>query len=83
MKRGRVLVPPGIKPTVPQSQKSKGCLILTATLELSSNQITHFYSTAKNTAKMIRMAQVLIEKSQIAGSCICSGTLLHGTFQKN
>ena len=62
MKPGRVLVPPGTEPSVPQWQKSKGCLILTATLELSSNQITHFYSTAKNTAEMIRMAQVLVEK---------------------
>jgi transposase len=46
MKPGRMLVPPGFQPTVPQWQKSRGCLIMTAALELSSNQVTHFYSTA-------------------------------------
>jgi transposase len=61
MKPGKVLVPPGVQPSVPQWQKSKGCLILTAALELSSNQITHFYSTVKNTGEMIRMAQTLTE----------------------
>lgn len=61
MKGGRALSPPGAQPTVPQWQKSKGRLILTAALELSTNQVTHFYSEAKNTAEMIRMAKVLIE----------------------
>lgn len=60
MKAGRVLAAPGTQPTVPQWQKSKGCLILTAALELSRNQVTHFYSSAKNTKEMIRMANVLI-----------------------
>jgi hypothetical protein len=36
-------------------------LIVTAALELSSNQITHFYSEKKNTAEMIRMMERLIE----------------------
>jgi hypothetical protein len=44
---GRVLVPPGEVPTVPQYQKSKGSLIMTAALELSQNQTTHFYSPRK------------------------------------
>jgi hypothetical protein len=35
---------------------------MTAALELSGNQVTHFYSTKKNTAEMIRMMDVLIEK---------------------
>ncbi len=43
---------------VPQYQKSKGWLILTAALELSRNQITHFYSK-KNTEEMIKMADLL------------------------
>lgn len=60
-KPGRALVAPGCQPTVPQWQKSKGWLIVTAALELSSNQVTHFYSRAKNTAEMIRMAKLLIE----------------------
>ena len=62
MKAGRFLAAPGTQPTVPQWQKSKGSLILTAALELSTNQITHFYSKAKNTDEMIQMAKVLTEE---------------------
>src|SRR5256714_10452539 len=61
-KPGRTLSPPGVQPTVPQWQKSRGCLIMTAALELSGNQVTHFYSAKKNTAEMIRMMDVLINK---------------------
>ena len=61
-KPGRVLSEPGLLPSVPQWQKSKGWLIATAALELSANQITHFYSKAKNTTEMIRMAKVLLEE---------------------
>jgi len=53
MKPGRTLTAPGEQRIVPQWQKSRGCLILTAALELSGNQITHFYSTNKNTTEMI------------------------------
>jgi transposase len=60
MKPGRTLAPPGFQPTVPQWQKSRGCLIMTAALELSSNQVTHFYSAKKNTDEMIRMMETLI-----------------------
>ncbi len=49
-------------PTVPQFQISKGSLICTAALELSTNQITHFYSDKKNTAEMIRLLLVLLEQ---------------------
>lgn len=62
MKAGRTLVGPDEYPSVPQWQVSKGWLILTAALELSSNHVTHFYSTAKNTNEMIRMIGVLIEE---------------------
>ncbi len=62
MKPGRTLAPPGFQPTVPQRQKSRGCLIMTAALELSSNQVTHFYSAKKNTDEMIRMMEALINK---------------------
>jgi transposase len=62
MKGGRLLAASGTQPTVPQWQKSKGCLILTASLELSTNQVTHFYSKAKNTDEMIRMAKALTEE---------------------
>jgi transposase len=57
---GRRLVGPGEYPTVPQFQKSKGCLIVTAALELSRNQVTHFYSSGKNTAEMIKILEVLL-----------------------
>jgi transposase len=60
-KPGRMLVPPGIQPTVPQWQKSRGCMIVTAALELSANQVTHFYSAKKNTGEMIRMMDALID----------------------
>lgn len=46
--------------TVPQYQKSKGRLIVTAALELSTNQVTHFYSEKKNTGEMLRMLDVLL-----------------------
>ena len=61
-KPGLTLAPSGTHPTVPQWQKSRGCLILTAALELSSNQVTHFYSTKKNTREMIRMMEVLSDQ---------------------
>lgn len=52
-------VAPGEQYVIPQWQKSKGWLILTAALELSRNQITHFFSRKKNTAEMIKMADML------------------------
>ncbi len=59
-KPGRVLAEPGSSPSVPQWQKSKGWLIVTAALELSTNQVTHFHSRTNNTQEMIRMAQTLL-----------------------
>ena len=61
-KPGRILAPPGVQPTVPHWQKSRGCLIVTAALELSGNQVTHFYSAKKNTDEMIRMMDALISR---------------------
>jgi transposase len=58
-KGGLKRVGPGEDYVVPQYQKSKGWLILTAALELSRNQITHFYSLKKNTEEMIKMADLL------------------------
>jgi DDE superfamily endonuclease len=57
---GRALVAPGERPTVPQWQKSRGHLIVTAALELSKNQVTHFYSCAKNTGEMMKLIQRLL-----------------------
>jgi transposase len=61
---GKLLAAPGVNPTIPQWQRTKGSLIVTAALELSTNQITHFYSDAKNTEEMIKMAEILIAKYQ-------------------
>jgi transposase-like protein len=62
MKPGLALCAPGEQRVVPQWQKSRGCLIMTAALELSGNQVTHFYSPRKNTTEMIRMMELLVEK---------------------
>jgi len=59
---GTTLVGPGEQRVVPQWQKSRGCLILTAAIELSTNQVTHFYSSKKNTGEMIRMMELLIDQ---------------------
>ncbi len=61
-KAGRLLAGPDEHPSVAQWQKSKGWLILTAAVELSRNRVTHFYSRAKNTTEMIRMATLLLEQ---------------------
>jgi len=59
---GRSLAAPGEQRLVPQWQKSRGSITVTAAIELSSNQVTHFYSSRKNTEEMIRMMKVLIGK---------------------
>ena len=71
-KAGRVLSEPGSFPSVPQWQKSKGWLIATAALELSRNQIMHFYSKAKNTSEMIKMIQLLLEEYGSASTIFIS-----------
>jgi transposase len=58
-KPGRKLVHKADEYVVPQWQRSKGWMILTAALELSRNQVTHFYSVRKNTEEMIKMAELL------------------------
>ena len=61
--RGGVALVPGDEiRTIPQRQKSKGSLICTAALELSTNQVTHFYSSQKNTREMIKLLTILIQK---------------------
>ena len=54
------LVAPGETATVPQWQSSKGFLIVTAALELATNQVTHFYSEKKNTEEIIKLIDVLL-----------------------
>ncbi|MEO6520541.1 MAG: IS630 family transposase [Mucilaginibacter sp.] len=62
IKGGRSLVKRGERKTYPQIQKSKGFTICTAALELSANQITHFYSNKKNTDEMIKLIGLLLIK---------------------
>jgi transposase len=59
---GRSYVKKGETKTFPQRQFSKGRLICTAALELSENQIIHFYSEKKDTEEMIRLVDLLIER---------------------
>lgn len=62
IKGGKSYVRNGEQKTFSQLQKSKGCIICTAALELSENQITHFYSFKKNTEEMIKLLDILVEK---------------------
>ena len=59
---GKSLVAPGEVKTIPQYQKSKGSLICTAALELSTNQVTHFYSEKKDTEEMIKLLEILLKE---------------------
>ena len=65
---GRKLVGPNDYHSVPQFQKSKGRVIMTAALELTTNQLTHFYSDRKNTAEMIKLLEILIKEYPNADS---------------
>ena len=60
LRGGIALVPAEQIRLIPQRQRSKGSLICTAALELSSNQITHFYSKKKNTKEMIKLLRRLL-----------------------
>ena len=59
---GRSLVAPSEQRLVQQWQRSRGSVILTAAIELSSNQVSHLYSERKNTAEMVRMMNFLIDR---------------------
>ncbi|MES2112407.1 MAG: IS630 family transposase [Bacteroidota bacterium] len=56
---GRSLTKIGEIITIPPFQKHKGWFIMTAAIELSTNQVTHFYSDHKNTAEMIKLLDIL------------------------
>lgn len=58
---GRSWTPPGGQIIIPQWQKSKGNLIITAAIELSTNQVTHFYSPRKNTDEMVKLLEILLK----------------------
>jgi transposase len=59
MRGGKALQPPGKVRQVPQWQKSKGSMIVTAALELSRNQIIHFFSDQKNSTETCKLIDLL------------------------
>ena len=59
MRAGKSLQAPGSVRSVPQWQRSKGSLILTAALELRSNQLTFFFSTKKNTEETLALVDLI------------------------
>ena len=71
-KGGRKRVAPDQQYVVPQWQKSKGWMILTAALELSRNQVSHFYSWQKNTDEMVKMADLLRAQYRTCGTIYLS-----------
>jgi transposase len=60
LKTGWSLTPRGAVRLIPEFQKSKGSFIMTAALELSTNQITHFYSASKDSREIIRLIDLLV-----------------------
>ena len=79
----RLVAEPGSLRIVPQRQASKGRLIATAALELSTNQITHFYSDKKNTDEMIRMLELLVSKYRAQARIFFRGMRPHGMVRRN
>ncbi|MFA6246592.1 MAG: IS630 family transposase [Mucilaginibacter sp.] len=61
-KGGRAISLKGTRPWFPTVKKSRGCFVMTAALELSENQVTHFYSPKKDTGEMIKLIDLLIER---------------------
>ena len=58
-------------------------MILTAALELSRNQVTHFYSLKKDTDEMIKMADsTAYAVPRLSPRSTCRGMRLLGTFRK-
>ena len=62
---GVALTAPGEQRVVPQVQKSRGRLMLIGALELSTNQITHFYAERKNTTEMIKLLHLLLSQYKV------------------
>jgi len=60
MKSGWSFLPGNEIRLVPQAQKSKGWLIFMGAIELSTNQVTHFYCTKKNSDEVIRLIDILL-----------------------
>ncbi len=69
---GKSLQPSGAVAVVPQWQRSKGSTIVTAALELSTNQVTHFFSERKNTEETVRLVEFLRRSYRHAGRIFVS-----------
>lgn len=82
-KGGIKQIAPGEQYVVPQWQKSKGWIILTAALELSRNQVSHFYSRKKNTGEMIKMADRLREQYRTCSTIYLSWDAASWHVSKN
>jgi transposase len=59
MRGGKSLQGPKQLRMVPQWQASKGSLIVTAALDLSKNQVHHFFSERKNTSETIKLIELI------------------------
>ena len=59
MRAGRALTLPGVNRIVPQWQKSRGTIIVTAALDLARNQVVFLYSERKYTEELIRPIEAL------------------------
>ncbi len=59
---GRSWTQRSARKTYKKRQKPSGIIIMTAAIELRSNQVTHFYSKIKNTDEMIKLIHILREK---------------------
>jgi DNA-binding CsgD family transcriptional regulator len=59
---GRRLSAPDDPPIVPQWQRGRAKLTMTAAIEISRNQVTHFYSEIKNTSEMLKLMGVLVKQ---------------------
>ena len=59
---GAALTAPGDSRVVPQIQKTKGQVLLVGALELSSNQMTHFYANRKSTIEMMKLMHILLSE---------------------
>jgi hypothetical protein len=59
MRGGKSLQGPKQLRMVPQWQVSKGSLIVSAALDLSKNQVQHFFSERKNTCETIKLVELI------------------------
>jgi transposase len=69
MRGGKSLQAPGAVRSVPQWQKTRGSFILTAALELTTNQVTYFFSDRKNSEETMRLVD-LIRKRYTQYRCL-------------